>query len=103
MRLALPSLKKAAELDPDNSRFGYVYGVALNSQGRSQEALAVLDEALERHPFDRDLLYALATMNRDLGRFAEALKYASRLVEIFPDIPSFRQLEQLLRQRLNMK
>jgi hypothetical protein len=57
---------------------------------------------LERHPFDRDLLYALATMNRDLDRFEEALGYTSRLVEIFPDVPSFRQLEQLLRQRLKL-
>jgi len=103
IRQALSSLKNAAELGPENSRFSYVYGVALNSQGRSQEALTVLEQVLERHPFDRDLLYALATMNRDLGRFEDALKYASRLVEIYPDVPSFLQLEQLLRQRLNMK
>jgi tetratricopeptide (TPR) repeat protein len=103
IRQALSSLKSAVELAPGNGRFGYVYGVALNSQGRSQEALEVLAATLERHPYDRDLLYALATMNRDLGRFEEALRYASRLVESFPEVPTFRQLEELLRQRLNLK
>ncbi|MFA9453074.1 MAG: tetratricopeptide repeat protein, partial [Candidatus Aminicenantaceae bacterium] len=103
IRQALSSLKSAVELAPENSRFGYVYGVALNSQGRSQEALEVLAATLERHPYDRDLLYALATMNRDLDRFEEALRYASRLAESFPDVPTFRQLEELLRQRLNLK
>ena len=103
IRQSLPFLKKAAELEPENSRFSYVYGVALNSQGRSQEALGVLAAALERHPYDRDILYALATMNRDLERFEEALEYASRLVEIYPGVPAFRQLERLLRQRLELK
>ncbi|MGB2908409.1 MAG: tetratricopeptide repeat protein [Candidatus Aminicenantaceae bacterium] len=103
IRQALSFLKRAVELAPENSRFGYVCGVALNSQGRSQEALEVLAATLERHPYDRDLLYALATMNRDLDRFEEALRYASRLAESFPDVPTFRQLEELLRQRLNLK
>lgn len=97
---ALSALNRAAELAPDNARFSYVYGVGLNSQGRSAEALSVLEKALDQHPFDRDLLYALATINRDLNRFDKALEYTTRLIKIFPDVQAFQQLEQLLRSRL---
>ncbi len=97
---ALSALHKAAELAPDNARFSYVYGVGLNSQGRSGEALNVLEKALAQHPFDRDLLYALATMNRDLNRFDKALVYTARLLKLFPEVEAFQQLEQLLRSRL---
>lgn len=98
---ALESLRKAAELEPDNSRYSYVYGIALNSTGKPQDALTVLNQALDRHPYDRDLLYALATLNRDLGNFEEALKYTERLIEIYPQDPNYRQLERLLRERLD--
>ncbi len=93
---ALAYIRKAAELEPENSRYSYVYGIALNSRGQSQEALNFLETALKRHPYDRELLYALATINRDLGKIKEALKYARRLIEAYPQIPAFRQLEQLL-------
>jgi tetratricopeptide (TPR) repeat protein len=97
---ALEYLKMAVTLDPENARFSYVYGIGLHSSKRSQEGLAVLEKALERHPFDRDLLHALATMNRDVGNLEDALKYATRLTESYPQIPAYRQLEQLLKQQL---
>ncbi|NOR14056.1 MAG: tetratricopeptide repeat protein, partial [Candidatus Aminicenantes bacterium] len=97
---ALEYLKKATELAPENSRFNYVYGIALYSRQKSQDALDVLKSALSFHPYDRELLYALATMNRDLGKFEDALEYTLRLIELYPQDQSFRQLEQLLRSRL---
>lgn len=98
---ALKQLKIAAELAPENSRFSYVYGIGLNSVGRTQEAVNFLEMALENHPYDRELLYALATINRDQGNIDDALKYTRRLIEAYPQIPSFRQLEQLLMQSKN--
>jgi tetratricopeptide (TPR) repeat protein len=100
---ALSYLKKAAMLEPGNSRYSYVYGIALNSRGKSQEAIAFLETALENHPFDRELLYALATINRDQGNIDEALKYTRRLIGAYPQIPTFRQLEQLLKQSLRQQ
>ncbi len=47
---ALTSLKRAAELAPDNARFIYVYAVALDSTGRNREARAVVDAGLKRMP-----------------------------------------------------
>ena len=47
---ALASLERAVELAPDNARYAYVYGVGLNSAGRSEKAIAVLTSAHSRHP-----------------------------------------------------
>jgi len=77
---ALGELGQAAKLAPDSARFAYVYGVALNSAGETPRALDVLATANRRHPADRDILLALATIHRDAGRVAEARKYAERLV-----------------------
>jgi Flp pilus assembly protein TadD len=52
---ALQELGKAAELQPDNSRFVYVYGVALNSLGQADAAIAVLRDANKRFPGDPDI------------------------------------------------
>jgi len=55
MTEALRSLRRAAQLSPDDMRFAYVYAVALHDAGRTREALAVIDAALERLPGDRPL------------------------------------------------
>jgi Flp pilus assembly protein TadD len=50
--VALASLKRAAELAPDEPRFAYVYAVALDSTGRRREARAVVETGLKRVPGD---------------------------------------------------
>jgi tetratricopeptide (TPR) repeat protein len=93
---ALDELERAADLRPDRSRYAYVYGVALNSAGRADEALAVLDAAHAASPADREILVALVTMNRDAGANDKALIYARRLLELAPDDVSVRQfVEQI--------
>ena len=52
---ALRELKIAAELQPDNSRFIYVYAVALNSLGQADTAIQVLRDAQQRFPSDPDI------------------------------------------------
>ncbi len=71
---ALVELQTAVGLQPDESRFVYVYAVGLNSMGRGDEAIAVLQEATKRFPADFDLYWALATMLRDQGRLNERSK-----------------------------
>ena len=65
---AVGHLQKAAELDPVNVRYSYVYGVALWESGRQQEAVATLETALANHPGNRDLLSALASYYQQLGQ-----------------------------------
>jgi tetratricopeptide (TPR) repeat protein len=48
LEAALGELGRAAELEPDSARFGYVYAVALEQTGRRPEALRTLDAVLTR-------------------------------------------------------
>ena len=45
---------------------------------------------------DRDLLFALATINRDLGRLEDARGFAQRLVLAFPEDTAAAQLKRSL-------
>jgi len=57
----------------------------LISRGGSQKALAVLKSAHGRHPGNREILQALASINRDKGYMKEALVYAKKLNDFFPN------------------
>jgi tetratricopeptide (TPR) repeat protein len=93
---ALVELKHGVELAPDDANQAYVYGIALSSAGRRGEASDVLQGALEKRPADRELLFALATLQRDLGNLPQARVYAERLVEATHGDPGARAfLEEL--------
>jgi Flp pilus assembly protein TadD len=94
---ALDALRRAAELAPDDARFAYVYGVALHSEGRVDEAVAVLDGASTKHPYDLELLGTLVAINRDRGNFAAAIRHAERLSNLVPGNRNFRILLDQLR------
>ena len=96
---SLSWLKRAAEGAPGHARYAYVYGVALHSLGQSPKAMDVLAAAQKRHPYDRDLLYALATMNRDAGNLPAAKRYATQLSALAPDDPAVAKLLQQLGPR----
>ncbi|MGA9856134.1 MAG: tetratricopeptide repeat protein [Gammaproteobacteria bacterium] len=76
---ALTEFRRATTLDPGNARFAYVYAVALYSTGKSNQAIAILDKALQAHPNDRDILEALASYHQARGEHALAKKYSDRL------------------------
>ena len=96
-RAALDHLARAAELETDNSRHAYVYGVALNSLGNSAQAIRVLERALKSRPHDRDLLFALATIHRDRREFGKALVHSRRLLALYPENTGYQRLEMQLR------
>jgi tetratricopeptide (TPR) repeat protein len=96
---ALAELARAATLEPDRSRYSYVYAVGLNSAGRGPEALALLKDNLARHPDDGDTLLALITFNRDAGDIAAALEYAAQATRLAPDDRALADLVADLRRR----
>jgi Flp pilus assembly protein TadD len=98
---ALPQLRQAAELGPDQARYAFVYAVALHSAGQSSEAMKVLKDGLARHPGNRDILLALTTFNRDEGNFASALEYAGELAKITPDDHDLASFIEELRRHVN--
>lgn len=79
---AMVELKRATALEPGNTRFAYVYAVALHSSGRAEEAIARLKKTLQTSPNDRDILQALASFHEVRGESAAAKKYAERLQAI---------------------
>jgi Flp pilus assembly protein TadD len=97
---ALNEFRTATELEPDRSRYAYVYAVALHSSGRVDESMKIMKENLARHPDDRNTLLALATFNRDSGDIGVALEYAEQLSRITPNDRDLIRLTDDLRGRL---
>jgi tetratricopeptide (TPR) repeat protein/Zn finger protein HypA/HybF involved in hydrogenase expression len=81
---ALLSLRQAAILDPGSVRYTYVYAVALHSTGRPTEAIQVLQQALRQWPTERDLLFALASFQRDAGDLGSARRTVQALLATYP-------------------
>ena len=96
---AINELRSAAELDPGQARYAYVYAVALHSAGRIGKSMAELKENLARHPNDRDTLFALISFNRAGGDVSAALGYAERLARIIPEDRGLAALIEELRRQ----
>lgn len=97
---AIPELARASALAPEVARFAYVHGVALESLGPPGAGIEVLEAALERHPWDPDLLAALVAYCRGAGRLEDAIDHARRLAALQPDDPERRgMVEQLEAER----
>ena len=82
---ALHELRQAAVLDPGQARYAYVYAVGLNSIGRRDDAIVVLQEGLRAHPNNLEMLSAAMNFSREKGDNAAALEYAERLARLLPD------------------
>jgi Flp pilus assembly protein TadD len=97
---ALTEFRTAAELEPDRSRYAYVYAVALHSSGQINESMKILKGSLARHPDDPDTLLALVTFSRDAGEIGAALEYAEQLSRLTPNDRDLTRLTDDLRERL---
>ncbi|WP_295407037.1 tetratricopeptide repeat protein [uncultured Thiocystis sp.] len=95
---ALEELKRATELAPTHSRYAYVYAVALDSAGRTQDAIPVLEGTAARAAGDADLLVALVQFNAKLGRQDVATTWLDKLAAAAPGDPVVGQLRESLRQ-----
>ncbi len=89
---ALSLLAKAAALQPNNTNYSYVYAVALNSTGHPDGAIAVLQQAHQKRPADRQVLTGLIAFERDKGNLPVAITYAQQLLQLAPDDPDARAL-----------
>ncbi len=87
---ALSLLERAAKLAPQRVHYSYVYAVALNSTGRPDEAISVLQQAHQRRPADREILFGLVAFERDKGNVSAATEYAQQLVLLAPEDPEAR-------------
>ena len=93
---ALQALATAWRQDPGNGQFGFVYAVALHSLGRERQAIAVLQDVVDRHPSHRAALMSLVQWHRDDGDSAAARGILNRLRDYAPDDPQIRALGDTL-------
>jgi len=77
---ALDYIRRAADLAPNQIRYGYTLAIALKDSGRANEAIGKLESMLEEWPDNQDLLYVLALILRDQGRDQEALLRVEQLL-----------------------
>ncbi|MEN8761216.1 MAG: hypothetical protein ABF290_02195 [Thiogranum sp.] len=75
----IEELRLASTSAPDNARYIYVYAIALNSTGKPEQAVLVLQGAHNRHPNNRDILSCLVAFHRDMGNDAAARIYRAYL------------------------
>ncbi len=97
---ALEQLRRASELAPDDTRYAYVYAIALNSTGAPAEAMALLERVHQQHPTDRDVLLALVSMARDANDVSTALRHARELLTLAPADAQLRAMIVDLEKRL---
>jgi Tfp pilus assembly protein PilF len=96
---AVQELARAAELSPQNSRYVYVYAVALDTADRTLEAISVLEAAHERARTDRDILIALIQYNDKLHRADAAERWLEILRVQVPGDPALMPLQEQIKDR----
>jgi tetratricopeptide (TPR) repeat protein len=84
---ALPALRRAAELLPDDAEAHRNLGAELLARGQPEEALVSLRRALENQPRDVAVLMAAANALGALGRAREAVPLYERALEIDAHLP----------------
>ena len=90
------ALGKAAELMPGRARVQYNHALALQHLGRLDEAEGALRQAYGMASDDPDIIQALVIFHAQQKHWDEAIIYARRLSELFPNAAGPRQtLEQL--------
>ncbi len=97
---ALASLGRAYELSHEDSRYAYVYAVALNSMDQSDQAVLLLQETHEKFENDQDVIFMLATIHRDRKEYEAALEYAKILIRIVPANPQVQAFVKDITDRM---
>jgi len=96
MQKALSELKTAWYLEKDNARYGYVYAVALEGNGKPEQAIAILKQLHNSHLNNQEILIALISYLQKVGDNKEARGYAEKLININPAYGSVNELLQRL-------
>jgi predicted CXXCH cytochrome family protein len=93
---ALPAFARATQIDPDASRYAYVYAIAMNSSGQGPQAIVELERAYALHPGDVEIVSALAMLSQEHGDRDAARGWAQKLVDLAPQDARARALLESL-------
>ena len=95
---ALFELRQAAKLAPQSAHYVFVYAMALDSTGRSEQAQQVLTHAFDAHQGNLEILGALVQMSLKTGDQASALPYAEQMLRVMPEDQNIRGFVEELRR-----
>lgn len=79
---ALEMIARSNELEPSNTYYIYVYGIALNSGGDSQHAIEILEKGYQINPLDYNILQALSSICRDIGNENQFQYYYAKMLKL---------------------
>jgi len=96
MKKALNALSKSVRLQPDNTRYAYVYAVALNNEGQTNKAITLLRKTIKVNPGDADSLIALISFYKQLGDKKSARIMAQKLLTVRPDYGTVQSVMESL-------
>jgi len=94
---AIEALQQASILDAENAQFSLAYAIALNSNGKTEDAMAELRTYHQKHPMNGRILMTLSTISRDNGNIKESLFYAEKMLELVPDNPQLQEYIKTLK------
>ncbi|MCD6293035.1 MAG: tetratricopeptide repeat protein [Deltaproteobacteria bacterium] len=83
--------RKALTYESSTVEILYNWGCLLVCQGRSEMALEVWRQGLDRQSSHRSTLFALSRLCKELGLVAEATRYCRQLVAMVPGEAEYRQ------------
>jgi len=75
---AIAYLKKAVTLDPNNSRFSYVYAVAIGEKN-PKKAVEVLEKVYSKHTGDMQIVSGLVYYYKQMGENEKSTMYEKKL------------------------
>jgi len=93
---AVASLQHAVELQPETTRYRYVWALALQQDGRLPEAAGELEAVLKADPMNHEARLALIGIYREQGNANMAQLHLLQLRSQFPDDSSLDTLWQEL-------
>ncbi len=97
---AIEELEEAVRLDPQSSRYKTTLAVALDSLGRTEEALTRLGAWMAAGS-DPDVTGLALQYSLKLQRLPDALKFAEQMAQLRPQDQQIRDLLKQLRQAVN--
>jgi len=87
---AIPALRRAARLEPQNAQYGYVLAVALYENGQVDEACSQLEQMLEHQPANRNARLLLIQYDLKNGHEPKARRLIEAWTHINPEDPALR-------------
>jgi tetratricopeptide (TPR) repeat protein len=88
---AVDSCRRAIELVPDQASYHRFKGSLERREGRYDEAIESLGEALALNDADVEARFELSLVYEALERFEEAATWYSRAAELVSDLPEYRE------------